>query len=68
MTLVPDTVRQLSFGADPQTLYWYFDKLEDSTEISDYVICELRLTGPAQGGPVFSSVTICPIPALFRPC
>ena len=68
MTLVPDTVRQLPFGADPQALYGYFDKLEDGTEISDYVICELRLTGPAQGGPVFSSGTICPIPALFRPC
>ena len=45
LTLVPDTVRQLPFGADPQTLYWYFDKLKDGTEISDYVIREVRLTG-----------------------
>ena len=45
ITLVPDTVRQLPFGADPQTLYWYFDKLKDGSEISDYVIREVRLTG-----------------------
>lgn len=43
--LVEGTVRQLPYGADPQTLYWYFDKLADGKGINDYIIREVRLTG-----------------------
>ena len=43
--LVLDTVRQLKFGDDPQTLYWYFNSLEPNTNFSNYIIREVRLTG-----------------------
>ena len=43
--LVEGTVRQLKYGADPQTLYWYFDHLAEGKGIDDYIIREVRLTG-----------------------
>lgn len=45
ITLVDDTVRQLPYSADPQTLYWYFPQLEPGKSIEDYIIREVRLTG-----------------------
>ena len=43
--LVDGTVRQLKYGDKPQTLYWYFNKLENGKNLEDYVIREVRLTG-----------------------
>ena len=43
--LVDGTVRQLPYGASPQTLYWYFDMLADGKGIADYLIREVSLTG-----------------------
>lgn len=45
ITLVPGTVRRLSYGETPQTLYWYFDSLAANTGIDDYIIREVRLSG-----------------------
>ncbi|MBQ4177184.1 MAG: hypothetical protein II640_06940, partial [Lachnospiraceae bacterium] len=43
--LVAGSVRQLPYEASPQTLYWYFDRLENGKGINDYLIREVRLTG-----------------------
>ena len=43
--LILDTVRQLKFDADPQTLYWYFKTLEKGTDFDHYIIREVRLDG-----------------------
>ncbi len=43
--LVEDSVYQLPYDSDPQTLYWYFDRLENGTAIDQYIIREVRLTG-----------------------
>ncbi len=43
--LVDGTVRQLKYTDKPQTLYWYFKKLEDGKTLEDYVIREVKLTG-----------------------
>ena len=45
ITLVEGTVRRLEYSADPQTLYWYFNRLEEGKNIDDYLIREVWLTG-----------------------
>ena len=45
LTLVEDTVRQLSYEEDPQTLYWYFQTLQAGAEFDDYEIREVELEG-----------------------
>ena len=47
LTLVsePNTVRQLPFSAQPQTLYWYFQRLADGFDFADYVIREVTISG-----------------------
>lgn len=43
--LVDGTVWQLKYTDKPQTLYWYFNKLEDGKTLEDYVIREVWLSG-----------------------
>ncbi|MBR0146911.1 MAG: fibro-slime domain-containing protein, partial [Eubacterium sp.] len=43
--LVDGTVRRMSYGANPQTLYWYFDRLEENTGFDNYLIREVELSG-----------------------
>ncbi len=45
ITLVDGTVRQLKYEADPQTLYWYFDRLHGGRSFDKYIIREVKLTG-----------------------
>ena len=45
VTLVDGTVRQLQYGDDPQTLYWYFDHLQDNVSFDKYIIREVWLNG-----------------------
>ena len=45
-TLVADTVRQLQYGANPQTLYWYFLPLPvANVPFNQYEIREVTLSG-----------------------
>ena len=45
LTMIDGTVMQMPYGADPQTLYWYFPHLEEGTEFDQYEILEVALTG-----------------------
>ena len=47
LVLVPDSVRQLPYSANPQSIYWYYDHLPVSgtTGVADYLIREVQLTG-----------------------
>nr|AHF25905.1 fibro-slime domain-containing protein [uncultured bacterium Contigcl_1539] len=41
---VDDTLRRLTFTANPQTLYWYFEHLLEGTEFDQYEIREVAIT------------------------
>ncbi|MBQ3378884.1 MAG: LPXTG cell wall anchor domain-containing protein, partial [Clostridia bacterium] len=45
--LVEGSVRQISYSAKPQTMYWYYDHLPVSgtTGVGDYVIREVKISG-----------------------
>ena len=50
LTLVPNTVRKLNYNDNPQSLYWYFQKLPVSgVNLENYVIREVTVseTNPA---------------------
>ncbi len=44
--LVPGSVRRISYGAKPQTMYWYYDHLpvEGTTGVGDYFIREVTVS------------------------
>ena len=46
LTLIDGTVRRLTYEDKPQSLYWYFQTLPDSTvKFSQYVMREVKLSG-----------------------
>ena len=46
LTLIPGTERELPYGAKPQTLYWYFQRLPDrEVDFDHYVMREVKLGG-----------------------
>ena len=45
LNLVDGTLMQLQYKDDPQTLYWYFQRLQDGRDIMDYKIREVKITG-----------------------
>ena len=45
LTLAEGTVRQLPYGEDPQTMYWYFQTLQSGVAFDDYEIREVKLEG-----------------------
>lgn len=67
-SLVAGTVKQLAYAANPQTLYWYFLRLQPGTDFEQYVIREVLISGgtPAvdEEGNVTNaeSLTIDPLP------
>jgi len=67
-SLVAGTVKQLAYAANPQTLYWYFLRLQPGTDFEQYVIREVLISGgtPAvdEEGNVTNaeSLTIEPLP------
>ena len=67
-SLVADTVKQLAYAANPQTLYWYFLRLQPGTDFEQYMIREVLISGgtPAvdEEGNVTNaeSLTIEPLP------
>ncbi|MBR3552079.1 MAG: fibro-slime domain-containing protein [Clostridia bacterium] len=52
LTPVSDTLRRLDYGANPQTLYWYFRHLQANTAFSQYEIREVEITA---GTPVINT-------------
>ena len=44
-SLVAGTVKQLAYAANPQTLYWYFLRLQPGTDFEQYVIREVLISG-----------------------
>ena len=68
LDLIPGTVMQLPYKAKPQTLYWYFPKLQEGTNFAQYVIREVKISGGTpvvdDGGVVTNadSLSIDPLP------
>lgn len=50
LTLVPGSVRKLSYESDPQTIYWYYDNLPvaGTTGLGDYLIREVKLEADSE--------------------
>ena len=46
LTLVDGTVRRLTYGQFPQTLYWYFKSLKEGVKFDQYEIREVILSNP----------------------
>ena len=44
--LVADTLRQMPYTLNPQSLYWYFLHLESGKTLSNYTIREVKVTDP----------------------
>ena len=46
LTLINDTVRRLTYGQFPQSLYWYFKSLKEGVKFDQYEIREVILSNP----------------------